>query len=246
MKNIAAVITGASGGIGQALCRAFKEAGYWIIGLDILPAAEYCDVFISANLDRYCESSDYREAIDREIKKNIGAYKLLLLINNAAVQILKPTEEITLKDWSTTLNVNLAAPFLLSQSLLPQLEAARGSIINMASIHATLTKPGFVCYATSKAALVGLTRSLAVDLGPRVRVNAICPAAVATPMLSAGFKGKEKEFAELSRMHPIGRIATPDEVAQAALFLASAQASFVTGMSFNIDGGIGTRLHDPS
>jgi NAD(P)-dependent dehydrogenase (short-subunit alcohol dehydrogenase family) len=143
------------------------------------------------------------------------------------------------------LNVNLVAPFLLVQALLQELENANGSVINIASIHAQVTKPEFVCYATSKTALVGLTRSMAVDLGGRVRINSICPAAVSTPMLMAGFEGKDDRFKELSRMHPLGRIGTPDEIAQVALFLASPAASFITGAAINVDGGIGSRLHDP-
>jgi NAD(P)-dependent dehydrogenase (short-subunit alcohol dehydrogenase family) len=102
-----------------------------------------------------------------------------------------------------------------------------------------------VCYATSKAALVGLTRALAVDLGSRVRVNAINPAAVATPMLLDGFKGKEALYAALGGMHPLGRIAEPAEIAQVALFLASRKAAFITGAAFDVDGGILSRLHDP-
>lgn len=245
MSQLAAVITGASGGIGQALCRTFKQDGYRIIGMDVLPEAEYCDTFVHTDLNELSRSSRYRESVMEQMKESIDSYKLRVLINNAALQIVKPTEKITTEDWRDTLNVNLVAPFLLSQTLLPHLEKARGSIINISSVHATLTKPEFICYATSKTALIGLTRSLAIDLGERVRVNAICPAAVATPMLTAGFDGKTAEFNQLSGMHPLKRIAEPEEVARLALFLASDQAEFVTGASFNVDGGIGCRLHDP-
>jgi NAD(P)-dependent dehydrogenase (short-subunit alcohol dehydrogenase family) len=140
---------------------------------------------------------------------------------------------------------HVIAPFLLAQGLLPCLEADSGSVINIASVHAHATKPGFVCYATSKAALVGLTKAMAVDLGPRGRVNAICPAATATPMLQAGFADNPTAFAQLSSMHPRGRIARPAEIADLAFFLASNQADFLTGTSIYADGGISTRLHDP-
>jgi NAD(P)-dependent dehydrogenase (short-subunit alcohol dehydrogenase family) len=138
------------------------------------------------------------------------------------------------------------APLHLAQALLSDLEAAVGSVVNIASIHAVATKPGFVCYATSKAALVGLTRAMAVDLGPRIRVNALLPAAVDTPMLRESFSGSETALGELGRMHPAGRIARPEEVARAAVFLASDQASFMTGAAVHVDGGIAGRLHDPS
>ena len=175
----------------------------------------------------------------------IGASELKVLVNNAAVQILGDSAELTVASWQRTLEVNVLAPFLLTQALLQHLEHAKGSVINIASVHARLTKPGFVAYATSKAALVGLTRSMAVDLGKRVRVNAICPAAIATPMLLEGFDGNEAALEQLSSMHPVGRIGTPADVASAAIFLASDQAAFMSGAILGVDGGIGGRLHDP-
>jgi NAD(P)-dependent dehydrogenase (short-subunit alcohol dehydrogenase family) len=129
--------------------------------------------------------------------------------------------------------------------MLPDLEKARGSVVNISSVHATLTKPGFSAYATSKAALLGMTRALAVDLGPRVRVNCVTPAATDTPMLRAGFEGNPAELSALAAMHPSGRIATPEEIARVVLFLASDAASAITGAALAADGGIGGRLHDP-
>ncbi len=240
------LITGASGGIGQALCRVFTEAGYWAIGLDRVSSDMPVKAFIEADLRKICLDTEYRIEVIDSIREHMGKDQGLdALVNNAAVQILKSTEEITVEDWHQTLDINLVAPFVLAQGLLNELEKAVGSVVNIASIHANLTKPGFVCYATSKAALVGLTKSMAVDLGAKVRVNAICPAAVATPMLMAGFAGKEAEFQDLSKMHPIGRIAQPEEVAKAALFLVSPEASFISGSVLNIDGAMGDRLHDP-
>lgn len=241
----AAVITGSEGGIGVSLCRVFANAGYKVIGLDIKRSSSECSEFVAADLNKFCTAKEYSAAVIKEIQKNLDGHELAVLINNAAVQILKPVEGITTEDWQQTLNVNLVAPFLLAQAFLNDLEKARGSVVNIASIHAQATKPEFICYATSKTALVGLTRSMAVELGARVRVNAICPAAISTPMLMAGFEGKEKQFEELSKMHPVGRIGTPEEVAQLALFLASPAAGFISGSSIGIDGGIGARLHDP-
>jgi NAD(P)-dependent dehydrogenase (short-subunit alcohol dehydrogenase family) len=239
------LITGANGGIGQALCRIFREADYVVIAADKVPGNCSCDVFIQADLDLLCTDAGYRENILRQVSTHIPPEGLSGLINNAATQILGKTEQIQMEDWHQTLNTNLVAPFVLIQGLLPELKRAGGSVVNIASIHATNTKPGFVCYATSKSALVGLTRAMAVDLGAAIRINAICPAATATPMLLAGFEGKEEEFRQLSQMHPLERIAQPEEVAQVALFLVSSQASFMTGASLSVDGGIGARLHDP-
>jgi NAD(P)-dependent dehydrogenase (short-subunit alcohol dehydrogenase family) len=240
------VITGAAGGIGTALCRVFRSAGYRTIGVDRGAARPDCDAFIEIDLERLCADPSYRDDATRRLTVAVGGARLDVLVNNAAVQILGSSEELTAADWQRTLSVNVLAPFLLTQALLARLEAAHGSVVNVSSIHASATKPGFVAYATSKAALVGLTRSMAVDLGARIRVNAVCPAAVATPMLLEGFKGNRAALDELAGMHPAGRIGTPEEVAHAALFLASQEAGFISGAVLGVDGGIGGRLHDPA
>lgn len=245
-KNV--LITGACGGIGKALCSEYKRGGYKVIASDIKSndsADCDCDAFIPLDLSRMVSNEEYRlETLDK-IFRLIEDDGLSVLINNAAVQILNPTEQITLEDWHTTLDINLVAPFILVQNLMPSLEKARGSVVNIASVHATNTKPGFITYATSKAALIGLTRSMAVDLGPRIRVNALAPAATSTPMLLAGFDGKPELFQQLSNMHPLGRIALPEEIAKVALFLSSPSATFITGAVIAVDGGISGRLHDP-
>lgn len=242
--NRMAVITGALGGIGRALCEEFNEAGYQVIGIDRASGGLSCATLIRSDV-RDLVSPEARGKLLGEIASISGSTPLGVLINNAAVQILGATEEVTLDDWHETLDTNLLAPFMLTQLLLPQLTAAIGSVINVASIHATATKPRFVCYATSKAALVGLTRSMAVDLGPKLRVNAILPAAVSTPMLLEGFAGEEARLRDLGHAHPLRRIAAPKEVAAAALFLASDAAAFMTGACLQLDGGMSSRLHDP-
>lgn len=240
-----AFITGSEGAIGRALCRVFKHGGYMVIGLDLRGGDSGCDAFIEADLDRICLDDGYRKGVLAGIIGSLKGQGLDILVNNAALQVVKRTEDLLPDDLRRTMNINLIAPFLLVQGLLPELENAGGSVVNIGSIHARLTKPGFACYAASKAALEGLTRALAVDLGPRVRVNAVSPAAVDTPMLRDGFKGMEGPLRALSDMHPAGRIAGPEEVAHAALFLSSSDAGFITGTCMSLDGGIGSRLHDP-
>jgi len=244
----AALITGASGGIGAALCSAFASAGYQVIATDwIAPQQTIADcTHVSIDLNQLCMDGHARSAAIAQLRNTLGDSKLSVLVNNAALQIVKPTEKLTSDDWSRTLNINLVAPFLLTQAFSPELEKANGSVINISSIHATLTKPEFVAYATSKAALVGLTRSLAVDLGGRIRINAICPAAIATPMLLAGFANNTDSFVKLSEYHPSQCIGSPEDVAQAALYLASSNSSFLNGAIIGLDGGIASRLHDPS
>jgi NAD(P)-dependent dehydrogenase (short-subunit alcohol dehydrogenase family) len=240
-----ALITGALGGIGVSLCEEFRRAGYFVIATDRKDGDCACDEFLNVDVRDLYRSEATRHRVRDTVTALVADTGLHVLVNNAASQVLNRTDDILISDWDETLQTNLIAPFLFSQLLLPQIERAKGSVINIASIHSVATKPGFVCYATSKAALVGMTRAMAVDLGPRVRVNAINPAATATPMLLAGFEGKSQEFDELAKKHPLERIAQPWEVAKTAIFLASPDAAFITGACLHIDGGIGGRLHDP-
>ncbi|MEH6827282.1 SDR family NAD(P)-dependent oxidoreductase [Parasphingorhabdus sp.] len=246
MTKPAALVTGSNGGIGQAIVAALHEAGWFVIGIDrnAINHAK-CDAFINYDLADCCDEADFQTGCIDAILKAAGDRPIKALVNNAAVQILGSTEEIKPEEWHETLKVNLSAPFFMSQALLPHLHEAKGSILNIGSVHAQATKKRFVAYATSKAALHGLTRALAVDLGPHVRVNCLAPAAIATDMLKAGFEGKDEEFAALEAAHPVGRIGDCEDVAQAALFLLSSNTSFVTGCCFYLDGGILSRLHDP-
>lgn len=244
-----ALITGAAGGIGRALCSAFAAAGYQVIALDreLRDASAFGASVtpVTADLEAFVADPAELTLFAEEVRALLHGKGLNVLVNNAAVQVLGTTEQLTASDWETTLRTNVVAPFMLAQAFLPDLERARGSVVNMGSIHANLTKPGFVAYATSKSALVGMTRAMAVDLGDRVRVNAILPAAIATPMLLEGFAGRPDELKALGSMHPVGRIGEPSEVAALAVFLASDDAKFVSGAAWQVDGGIGARLHDP-
>lgn len=240
-----ALITGAAGGIGRALCAEFRRAGYRVLATDIRPARGPADAFLPADLSLVAGRPAYRARFLARVREALGGLPLKVVVNNAAVQALGRPEAIRQSDWDRTLAVNLLAPFWLTRGLLPELARARGSVVNVASVHARLTKPSFACYAASKAALLGLTRALALDLAPRVRVNAVCPAATDTPMLRAGFARRPLALKKLSAFHPAGRIARPEEVAAAAVYLASDGAAFTTGAELHVDGGIGARLHDP-
>ena len=242
--NKTVIVTGSSGGIGKAICTVFKDAGFSVVGVDIRPGSTNCDSTVEADLNKLCLLPEYAKTTVDSIRR-LAPSPINVLINNAAVQVAKPIDKLSMEDWRQTMNVNLFAPFLLVQALVPDLRASSGCVINIASVHAFLTKSRFICYATSKAALVGLTRGMAVELGPEIRVNAISPAAVDTPMLTKGFLDDEKTLDQVRQAHPLARIGKPEEVANVALFLASDAAAFVTGGSYNVDGGITARLHDP-
>lgn len=238
-----ALITGAAGGIGRALVATFEAQGWRVVSTDRVALDRPSHVVGSlADLSRpdTAGGAALIAALRAETRGELAA-----IVHNAAFQVVKPTAELSADDWQTTLNVNLMAPFWLTQAFLPELKARHGSVLAISSIHERLTKPGFVAYATSKSALSGMVRAMAVDLGGQVRVNAICPAAIGTPMLKAGFDGLPEAFARLQAHHPIGRIGTPEEVAELAAFVCSDRSPFMTGACLDLSGGISGRLHDP-
>jgi NAD(P)-dependent dehydrogenase (short-subunit alcohol dehydrogenase family) len=237
-----AIVTGSSGRIGAEICRLLEEAGYFVIGIDRQPV-QNTQAHLQADLARLCTDAAYRDTIMVQLGQYAIQHPLKLLVNNAAEQLLNPTDTLSLEQWNTTLSVNLTAPFLLVQAMLPYLESNKGSVVNVASIHHQLTKPRFVAYATSKSALVGMTKAMSVDLAGRIRVNAISPAAIETPMLKAGFPDPD-DLRKLNEIHPVGRIGQPEEVAEVVVFLASDNAGFINGANIQIDGGISGVLKD--
>jgi len=244
MRRRVALITGANGAIGQGLCRGFQEDGYYVIGSDIHDKGNrYMDAYISIDLERFCNDDFYKDQSINSILQKCHP-GLDVLINNAAVQILNSVQELTYRDWKRSMDINLNSAFSLIRSLLPELEKSKGCVINIASIHSEQTKPYFSAYATSKAGLIGLTKSLSVELGRLVRFNAISPAAISTPMLEAGFATNVKTRKELDSYHPSGEIGTVNDVVEASLYL-SKSGNFINGAIINIDGGIRSRLHDP-
>ena len=237
------LITGSNGAIGQGLCCGFKDDGWRVIGTDIQKFNNNVDAYIPIDLDLLCSDDSYREQSIKSII-NVCHEGLDVLINNAAIQILNPISKLTVQDWTKSINVNLNSVFILTKELLPKLKKAKGCVINISSIHAQLTKPDFSAYATSKAGLAGLTKSLSVELGAKVRVNSITPAAISTPMLEAGFSKDQKARLDLDAYHPTGSVGVVKDIVSASLYLSKA-GSFVNGANINIDGGIGTRLYDP-
>ena len=240
MKSV--LITGVSGGIGTGLSDFFKERGYYVYGIDTndsFPAS--CDSFFSIDLNELATSEIYRIQKFQELSKIMS---LNCLINNAAVQLLNSTEEIKLLDWQRTLNINLTAPLILSQFFLHRITSVNGSIVNIGSIHASLTKPNFVSYATSKSALIGLTQAMAVDLNGKVRINSISPAAVETDMLLEGFNFDRSILEKLKGIHPSRIIGKPSDIGAIAYFLAESNIQFLNGVDIKIDGGISKVLKD--
>ncbi|QYK03920.1 SDR family NAD(P)-dependent oxidoreductase [Shewanella zhangzhouensis] len=245
------LITGALGGIGQALVQEFSIANYNVIATDVREIGENFEhlddiKFLQSDLDKIAQCEIAATSFHRKVHELTNGQGINALINNAAIQIVENSQTLTRQQWNKTLNVNLLAPFYLSQIFVNELSNNSGSIVNISSIHATNSKKDFVAYATSKAALSALTRNMVLDLGSKVRINAIEPAAIATEMLKEGFLGREEQYRRLEEFHPIGRVGTPSEVAKLAVFLSSESAGFVQGACISASGGIKSCLSDPS
>ena len=169
-----------------------------------------------------------------------------MLCNNAGVGLLRSVVESTEEEYDYVMDVNVRGVFLCCKYIVPaMLKQAGGSVINMASVASFVGFPRDAAYCASKGALLMLTRQLAVDYSQAgVRVNAICPGFIETPQLQyyvAEQEDPEAALAEVAALHPIGRVGQPDEVAATAVFLASDEASFITGASIAVDGGLLTR-----
>ena len=239
MKSV--LVTGSNGGIGTAICLLLKEYGYFVIGSDRTPDKNNLDGFIQFDIRDLVLSEIRRSEFFNSFTLLVGDTQFTALINNAAVQILGSLSELSVDDFIESIDTNLTAPLVLSKLVFESLKENKGSIVNIGSIHAKLTKPAF----TSKAAILGLTQAMAVDAGKHIRVNAIQPAATATEMLLAGFKDTPEALENLKAFHPTNTIANPIEIAEAVSFIISDKCQFINGTVLDINGGIGSRLHDP-
>jgi NAD(P)-dependent dehydrogenase (short-subunit alcohol dehydrogenase family) len=233
-----AVVTGASGGIGRATVEAFHSAGWQVAGIDVAPTGPPGVPYLQVDL-----GADGAKQIVTEFVASLDAVDAV--VNNAGIQNTGLVADTSDEEWQRILDVNLRGARWVSAAALPHLQRARGSVVNVASVHALATTRGAAAYAASKAALLSLTRSLALEWAPEVRVNCVLPGAVDTPMLSDGLTRDggpdevEDQRTTLANQIPLGRIGRPSEIAQAVLFLADADRSgFVTGQSIVVDGGV--------
>ncbi|MDP2966074.1 MAG: SDR family oxidoreductase [Pelolinea sp.] len=243
------LITGASGGIGRATVQLFSEKGWSVIGVD---RQEFGNDFPKDGLFIRSDISDPRDIEFIYTKTQEYSDFLDVVINNAAVQIAKPILEISSEEWDQTMASNLRSVFLGVKLAHPLLKAAGGgAIVNVSSVHAVATSANISAYAASKGGLLALTRAMAIEFAPdNIRVNAILPGAVDTPMLRESMKrglfgesSIQQRLDNLASKTVNGRVGTPREIAQAIYFLADeTQSSFMTGQPLVVDGGATARL----
>lgn len=244
MQNKVAFITGGNRGIGLATARSFDRQGVRVVLFARNREAGETAVQELANAVSISGDVTHAHDCERAIKGTLDVFgRLDILVNGAGVIYRNRTvEQTTEEEWDTTFDTNVKGAFLMCKYAIPALRMTRGTIVNIASYVGLVGFAGASAYAASKAALVNLTRSLALDHAHEgIRVNCVCPGSVDTDMIHEAWRqygDEEKAQRVWAEKHPLGRIATPDEVARAILFLASDEASFITGAALPVDGGI--------
>ena len=244
-----AVVTGGAQGIGKGIAQRLSSEGASVVIADIdaergrQTATEIIGngasaVFLQTDVTLETDVINLMEGTVNHFGR------LDILVNNAGASPRRRLEELSLADWHGLIDLNLTSMFLCAKAALPYLRQAHGaSIINIASLHAYLTVPGLSAYAAAKGGVVALTRSMAIEFAPDVRVNAIAPGVIETEAWFSAVEDIDAARQHRLKFHPVGRLGKPEDTAGAAAFLASDDASYITGVTLPVDGGLTAQLY---
>jgi len=242
------IVTGGASGIGKATAEAFMEEGADVSVIDL--SEKSCTAFRREMSQRGFEplvlKGDVTRSgdVSRMVRKVLKEHdRVDVLFNNAGILVEGTIEDVAEEDWDRIMAVNVKGVFLMSKAVVPaMLRQGKGVIVNNASCSGLVGDRNAIAYNTSKGAVVLLTKCLALDYAQKnIRANCVCPGEIDTPMFRREAKSRrmpvEEYRRQLCEVHPIGRLGVPKEVAAAVLFLASDEASFITGAAFSVDGG---------
>lgn len=249
LHNKNAIITGSASGIGAETVRLFLEAGAHVVAVDIQQPAcpDELQQRYGAKVRQVQGDVSLEATAQQAVESALEAFGIIdVLINNAGIAVVKKIHEHTSEEWDRVMNVNVKSIYWFARYVIPVMKRQKhGVILNTGSISSMVGLGSQGAYGPSKGAVVQLTRQMAIDYAADgIRVNAVCPGSVDTPLLqkAAVDSGDAAEFLKtISAAHPIGRIASSEEIAQFFLFLASDHARFITGAVLMIDGGYTAR-----
>jgi len=235
------LITGGRSGIGRATAERFADEG-----ARVFTAQRGEDDQFESIIADLADPAAPQAVIDQVTRQSC---RLDVLVNNAGIMQEAAIEDMPLEDWMRTININLTAPFLMIKAALPYLRQTKGAIVNTGSIEGLGSNPMHAAYGASKAGLHGLTKAVAVDHGDEgIRCNAVAPGWIDTDLNIDFIESMEDPAAfrrDIGKIHPLGRTGTPQEVSSLIAFLASSDASFITGQVYTVDGGRMTKLSLP-
>lgn len=251
LKNKTTVVTGAGAGIGRAIARAFAQEGSNVVLADINSHAanDTARLITEAGGKAVAVHTDVADpgSVEQLVKATLDRFHSVnALVNNAAIQVNKKIEDTTFEEWNRQMAVNVGGMFLCCKYFLSHLRAVRGSIVNMSSVNGTFVEPMCAGYCATKAAILAFTKAVAIDHGGEgLRVNAICPGYIDAGLAEGYFLAQpdpDAARAQAGKLHALKRIGKPEEVARVAVFLASDEASFMTGSAVTVDGGFSSGL----
>ena len=251
LKDRVVVITGSGGGIGRAAALEFAREGAMVVVADIQysGALQTVEQIRKIGGNAHAVETDVAnpDSVRNLVAETLRVYsKVNVLFNNAAIQVNKTLEDTTVDEWNREIAVNLGGVFLCSKFFMPHLRATKGAIVNMSSVNAFFVEPTCAGYCATKAAIIGLTKAMAIDHGKEgIRVNCICPGYIDAGLAEGYFQAQADPAAaraSAGKLHALWRIGRPEEVGRVAVFLASDDASFVTGSAYVVDGGFGSGL----
>jgi NAD(P)-dependent dehydrogenase (short-subunit alcohol dehydrogenase family) len=239
LHGTVALVTGAAGGVGSAVVALLRERGARVVAEDLDPRVHALAGDDVAALEGDVAQAATARAAIALARERFGG--LHVLVNNAGRFLMKPTLETSDEEWDALMTTNVRGAFVHAREALPTLSGhGDGRIVNVASISGTIGLPAQSAYCATKGAIVQLTRQLAIEHAPRVRVNAVAPGAIDTPFMDGAMAGDPDPAttrAAIAASHPLGRIASATEIAEVVAFLASPRSSIVTGAIVMADGG---------